>query len=107
MIAGIRFLPRRWWSVSAWKTWKDYIHWRLETYGVYYPAGQMNRKALISLLKQLPSYLKWVRALDRLRAPRYGFLKPTRELAKDRAAIAAPGSVRPPRAPSSLPQSPH
>ena len=67
MFRLLRFLPRHWWSVKAWKTWQSYLHWRLETYGVYYPAGRKDRAALCSMLRQLPSYLSWLKDLDRLR----------------------------------------
>ena len=69
MFRLLRFLPRRWWSPAAWKTWQSYLHWRLETYGVYYPAGEKNPRALGSLLHQLPSYLRWLKELDRLSKP--------------------------------------
>jgi hypothetical protein len=67
MIRLLRFLPTRWWSPKAWKTWREYIHWRLETYGVYYPAGQTDKTALRSLFKQFPSYYRWLGEMDRVR----------------------------------------
>jgi hypothetical protein len=67
MMRVFRFLPTRWWSPSAWKTWKTYVHWRLETYGVFYPAGKINWRALRSLLKQVPSYQRWLGELDEVR----------------------------------------
>jgi hypothetical protein len=62
-----RFLPRRWWNLRGWKTWWSYVHWRLETYGVYYPEGKFNWKAFGSLLKQIPSYRRWLGDFDNLR----------------------------------------
>jgi hypothetical protein len=38
----------------------------METYGVYYPTGEKNSAAFRSLLRQLPSYLRWLKELDRL-----------------------------------------
>lgn len=67
MLRLIRFLPTRWWSWQAWKTWGSYVHWRLETYGVYYPGSKMNWKALRQLLRQIPSYHRWLAEIDRLR----------------------------------------
>ena len=67
MLALIRFLPRRWWSPKAWKNWTRYVHWRLETYGIYHPAGQFNRQAFKQLLKQFPSYYRWLRDIDKTR----------------------------------------
>ena len=67
MIRWIRFMPRRWWSPKAWRTWASYMHWRLETYGVFYPAGKTNWKALRLMLQQLPSYSRWVGEMERLR----------------------------------------
>ncbi len=67
MIRLLRFLPTRWWSPKAWKIWRSYIHWRLETYGVYYPAGQTDKTALRSLLKQFPSYYRWLGQIDKIR----------------------------------------
>jgi len=64
MIRLWRFLPTRWWSPRSWRTWASYVHWRLETYGVYYPAGKINWKALRSLLKQMPSYSQWLAEMD-------------------------------------------
>lgn len=61
------FFPRRFWSVRAWRTWAGYVHWRLETYGVYYPAGKFNWKAFRSLLRQTPGYLHWVSDMDATR----------------------------------------
>lgn len=67
MMRLLRFLPTRWWSPRAWKTWASYAHWRLETYGVYYPEGRFNWQAFWSLLRQMPSYHRWLKDLDRLR----------------------------------------
>ena len=67
----LRFLPTRWWSPAAWQGWKSYVHWRLETYGVYYPDGKLNRKTLRALLRQLPSYYRWLGQIDRLRYSRH------------------------------------
>ena len=64
----LNFLPRRWWSPRAWRVWASWLHWRLETYGVYYPAGKTNGKALLMLLRQMPAYLRWLRQMDRLRS---------------------------------------
>jgi hypothetical protein len=61
------FLPHRWWSPRSWKTWASYVHWRLETYGVYYPEGKFNRTAFKSMLRQLPSYSRWLSEMNRLR----------------------------------------
>ena len=66
MVRLIRFLPRRWWRLSAWKTWRQYVRWRMETYGVYYPSGNFNREAFRKMTKQLPSYLRWLCSMDRL-----------------------------------------
>jgi hypothetical protein len=63
----LRFLPRRPWSPAAWRRWTTYVHWRMETYGVYYPQGRRNPDAFRSLLKQFPSYYRWLRQMDRLR----------------------------------------
>lgn len=63
----LRFLPRRWWSPSAWFAWKDYMHWRLETYGAYYPRNTLSRRSLSLLVKQFPSYYRWLNQLDHLR----------------------------------------
>ena len=62
-----RYLPKRFWSANAWRTWASWVHWRLETYGVYYPAGQFNWKAFCSLLKQMPGYLHWVSQFESTR----------------------------------------
>ena len=64
MFRLFRFLPTRWWSPKAWKTWGSYVHWRLETYGVYYPEGKLNAHALKQLLQQLPSYMRWLKDID-------------------------------------------
>jgi len=63
-----RFLPTRWWKPSAWITWGSYLHWRLETYGVFYPKGKINWKALKSLIRQFPSYRRWLSEMDRVHA---------------------------------------
>jgi hypothetical protein len=55
-----KFLPTQFWNPWAWIRWGSYVHWRLETYGVYYPTGRFNAKSFISLLKQMPGYLHWV-----------------------------------------------
>jgi hypothetical protein len=65
------FLPRRWWSPKAWRVWTGYIHWRLETYGVFYPAGKINGQAIGSLLKQMPSYRRWLTDFDANRKKPY------------------------------------
>jgi len=67
MLKFWRFLPGRWWSPKAWRVWVSYVHWRLETYGVYYPAGKFNWKAFVSLLKQLPGYRHWLAEMDAAR----------------------------------------
>ncbi len=67
MFRVFRFLPTRWWSFRAWKTWRTYAHWRLETYGIYYPHGELQFQSLRTLLLQLPSYLRWLKDLDRTR----------------------------------------
>ena len=64
----LRFFPARWWKPSAWKAWGSYLHWRLETYGVYYPDHPLNGKAVLALLRQTPSYLRWIGDFDRIRA---------------------------------------
>lgn len=66
MFRLLRFLPRHWWSLKAWKTWASYVHWRLETYGVYYPDSRFNREAFMKLLRQTAAYSRWLRDLDRL-----------------------------------------
>jgi hypothetical protein len=66
----LRFLPARWWSLKAWKTWASYIHWRLETYGVYYPDGKLHARPLWSLIRQLPSYGRWLAEFDGRRSQR-------------------------------------
>jgi len=63
----LRFLPRRFWSPRAWRGWASYVHWRLETYGVFYPEGKINWKALRSLLRQLPAYRRWLAEMDVVR----------------------------------------
>ena len=67
MFRLLRFLPTRWWRPSAWKRWSTYVHWRLETYGVYYPQGKFNGQAFRSLLKQFGSYRRWLTEFDQLR----------------------------------------
>jgi hypothetical protein len=52
---------------KAWKTLGSYLHWRLETYGVYYPGGKFNGKAFISLVLQLPAYLRWQSHFSKIR----------------------------------------
>jgi hypothetical protein len=64
----LRFFPRRWWKPSAWKIWGTYLHWRLETYGVYYPDERINWKAMRSLLRQIPSYNAWLAEIDKNRS---------------------------------------
>ncbi len=68
MFRLFRFLPTRWWSPKAWKTWASYIHWRLETYGVFYPGNRFNFKAFQQLLQQTPSYNRWLADFDGLRS---------------------------------------
>ncbi len=63
----LRFFPARFWSPRAWRTWMSYLKWRMETYGVYYPAGQFNKEAFSSLLRQMPRYLQWIRQMDTIR----------------------------------------
>gem|GEM_PF-2506238 len=70
MLKFARFLPRRWWSSHAWKIWSRYVHWRLETYGMYYPDGRWNSASFRLLLKQSLSYSHWLSELDRLRRSR-------------------------------------
>jgi hypothetical protein len=67
MLRLVRFLPRRWWSPQAWKTWWSYVHCRLETYGVYYPENKANPSMLRSLTRQFPSYYRWLGQIDKLR----------------------------------------
>ncbi len=67
MLRLLRFFPTRWWSLRAWKTWNEYIHWRKETYGVYFPDGQENPQALRAMWKQFPSYYRWLGEMDDLR----------------------------------------
>ena len=64
MMHWLRFLPSRWWSPKAWRVWASYVHWRLETYGVFYPEGKTNWKALKSLIKQVPSYGRWLKEFE-------------------------------------------
>ena len=68
MIRLLRFFPTRIWSPHAWKTWWSYVHWRLETYGVYYPNGRFNGRAFRMLLRQGPSYYAWLKDFDKLRS---------------------------------------
>ncbi len=70
MIRLLAFLPRRWWSPQAWKTWKSYMHWRMETYGVYYPDGKKNDTTFRMMMRQFPSYYRWLGDLTRLRRPK-------------------------------------
>ncbi len=63
----LNFLPSRWWSPKSWRVWASYVHWRLETYGVYYPAGKFNWQAFRALLRQIPSYTRWLSDMNRLR----------------------------------------
>jgi len=67
MFRLLRFLPSRWWRPSAWKTWASYIHWRLETYGTYDAGGRMNWNSFRMLLRQFPSYLRWLKEIDHRR----------------------------------------
>jgi hypothetical protein len=67
MMRLFRFLPRRWWSFKAWRVWASYVHWRLETYGVFYPAGKIDWRAMRSLVKQIPSYQSWLSEMDAIR----------------------------------------
>lgn len=67
MLRLLRFLPRRWWSLRAWRAWRAYARWRLETYGLYDSQGRRRPNALPSLLKQFPSYYRWLGEMDRLR----------------------------------------
>ena len=71
MIRLLRFLPTRWWSPSAWRQWRTYLHWRMETFGVYYPGGNLNRDAFRSLRRQFGSYRRWLADFDRLRSQTY------------------------------------
>jgi hypothetical protein len=66
MMRLIRFFPTRWWSPRAWRTWRSYLHWRLETYGVFYPNGKLDKEALKSLIRQAPGYYRWLGQMDRL-----------------------------------------
>jgi hypothetical protein len=63
----LKYLPNRWWSPRAWRTWSSYIHWRLETYGVYHPGGKFNGKAFVSLVLQFPHYNRWLTEIKKLR----------------------------------------
>jgi hypothetical protein len=67
MLRLVRFLPRRFWSPRAWRSWGEYVHWRLETFGVYHPEGRFNRKGFRQLVKQFPSYYRWLGQIDRIR----------------------------------------
>jgi hypothetical protein len=67
MMRLFRFFPERWWSPKAWRIWGSYVHWRLETYGVYYPDNRFNNRSFRSLLGQTPSYIRWLAQFDRLR----------------------------------------
>jgi len=67
MLRLFRFLPRRWWSLHDWKIWKSYIHWRLETFGAYYPEGKLTRTSLAQLLRQFPSYYRWLKEMEQKR----------------------------------------
>jgi hypothetical protein len=67
MMRFFRFLPRRWWSPKAWRVWASYVHWRLETYGVFYPEGKTNWGAFWSLLRQMPAYRHWLAEMDAVR----------------------------------------
>jgi hypothetical protein len=67
----LQFLPHRWWSPRAWRVWGSYLHWRLETYGVYYPAGKFNKKVFLKMLKQFPSYRAWLSDFSKLRKKTY------------------------------------
>lgn len=71
MLRFLRFLPSRWWSPAAWKRWWTYIHWRLETYGVYHTDGKFHAKAFISLVHQLRSYEHWLAEFGRIRKEPY------------------------------------
>jgi hypothetical protein len=62
-----RFFPSKFWSPRAWRIWVTWVHWRLETYGVFHPAGTFNKTAFQKLLKQLPGYLHWVSEMDAIR----------------------------------------
>jgi hypothetical protein len=63
----LNFFPERWWSFRAWRVWASYVHWRLETYGVFYPEGKTNWQAVRSLLRQMPSYRRWLTDMDHIR----------------------------------------
>jgi hypothetical protein len=67
MLRLIRFLPRRFWSPQAWRTWRQYLHWRLETFGALYPDHRLTKSGIRSLIKQFPSYYRWLGEIDRLR----------------------------------------
>jgi len=67
MIRLFRFLPTRWWSIRAWKTWTSYIHWRLETFGLYGQEASNRATARRSLRRQFPSYYRWLGEVDRIR----------------------------------------
>jgi hypothetical protein len=66
MLVLLRFLPRRWYSFSAWKTWLSYVKWRMETYGVYYD-GKFFWHNFWPMIKQMPSYIRWIKEMDRLK----------------------------------------
>lgn len=60
-----RFLPTRWWSPKSWRNWSAYVRWRMETYGVFYPANRFNSVAFLKMLRQLPAYRRWLVQFDR------------------------------------------
>jgi len=66
MFRLLRFLPSRWWSLQGWRDWSRYIHWRLETFGVYQKNGQKDSSALRQMLRQLRGYLKWLKEMDEI-----------------------------------------
>lgn len=63
----LRFLPRRWWSIDCWKSWWSYVKWRMETWGVYHPDGKFNKENFWRMVKQFPSYYKWIGRMDSLK----------------------------------------
>lgn len=67
MFRLLRFLPSRWYSLSAWKSWTSYMHWRLETFGVYYPDGKLQPPAFQKFLRQFPSYYRWLGQISAFR----------------------------------------
>lgn len=43
------------------------MHWRLETFGVYYPDGKLQPPAFQKFLRQFPSYYRWLGQISAFR----------------------------------------